>query len=897
MVSVLLVIVKLRKFLYSVFIIISYPSQSTECLDAFAEDRFKGSQRWYQAEASKTNYPHLPRFSSMKKEAQLAGSWRGTGVKYELFQNFFPRDVSFIGHALRESPRPYLVKFEVEGSVVIARGAYSPQGKKIETNIAFSDFGLANNPENQQKWLIGPDVSAGVLFLHGGGTKSTGGHVAHAMINHFKKYNVAFISPDLSWHAEGPRVIMGSLDQEIMALSDFVKKYVHPRVPLFVWGHSWGGSLAHRLMQMSGEKEKGFFHNNLKGLIITSPAIDSAPGKSIKEKRANSVEIKSSIFNEHKANVSPIERDIFKSLVLNGKISPVGSSFASLTISQLNDMIPDHKGADYLPALMIVGQGDQLVYVGYEKLFESYYGKLTNVSSHYLERRSLIVDPNQEHIVGHLLSDYRYKKDDSIPVNFKLAADFIRQEAPEIKTKHDPDSSLAAVYSILKLYSNNLAFRKWVELADIVEVTTKGNIFQELSKEYQKLKQQLKDLIVAFHPIVWLSNDLQNDKNLKNKEIDETIAEARIEILSRFQGLISHQSFPAFLEKLKTKKIKTMGAYLAAVKELEQQNVIYPSSGEKTKKIFFQEFEGFIEAGNLPAFFEKYFYISQSQQDDIKTLLKKIEDIKVYQQEMRIPSPEDFFNLSEEKIEERINSIKKNVEARQKLKEKISALQEEIKRLKKQFNQIERKLVQYMKKVKITFEDAEKAPPISMVNDYKESEQDFLNLYDFSQKLQDKMEDEVVGIIESENITIDALNDITEKHEKDINKFEVHYNDFTEQRKKIRRTLIDLIREGGLTEEQAQIFNSLYGDIGLYKDLDRISLNLAEKEVQYIALKRQLANHLQKYHKLQPGQALSEVTILPVRDILSSNPSQEALMKILKEWNWLGSKILPPLPE
>ena len=872
---------KLRNFFYSAFIIISYPVQSADkCFDLF-----EGSLRGFQNEVK--YYSYLPEFKSIKAEIELAKHWRRDDPKYEFFKQLLPKDVGFIDHALRESPSPSLVKFNEKGSVVIVRAAYSPQGKKLETNVSVSDFGLTDNLESQQKWLIGPSIPAGVLFLHGGGTKSTGGHVAHTMINHFKKYGVAFISPDLSWHAEGPRTVMESLDQEIMALSNFVKKYVHPKVPLFVWGHSWGGSLAHRLMQMSGENKKGFFHNNLKGLIITSPAIDPAPGQSIREKMKRYVERRSSIFSEHKDNISPLERDIFQNMVLNGKTSPVGAFFTSLTISQLDDRIPDHKGSAYPPSIMIVGKGDPLVYVGLKKLFEDYYGQLTNVSSHYLEKLPLFVDPNHEHIVGHLLSDYVSKKGDSAPVNFKLATNFIMRLVPEVR-RIEYDSSMSSVYTILKLYSNDLAFRKWVESADLIEITRKSGVFQDLNTEYQKKKQQLDDLIASVHPKVWLYHELQKLK-YQNKAIDET----QIKFLSKFKEFILHKSFSTFLEN-----IKNGDDYLNdEVDKLEHQQVLSSSSGAKMLRNFHKELKVFIEQNKLPAFFEKYFYISKLQQDEIITFLKQIKDIEIQQKEMYIPSHEDFLELNGEKVQKRIDSIKENVETRQQLEKKITALKKEIEKLKLQLNKSEKQLVQYIKKVKDTFEAIEQAPSASMINLYRESEKDFSQLYDFSEKLHDNMEEEIVKIIESGQITIDVLNDVTEKYKEDVNKFEDMYNKFIANRKKIRKILINRVRDGDFTEEQAKIFNSLYGDIGIYKNMDRMSLELAEKEAQYLKLRKSFAQNLQKYHGLLPGQTISEVAIFPIRDIFNNKPSKDTLQKVLEAWNFLGSQSLPPLPE
>ena len=248
-------------FLYLILLFFSSPAFANEaCIDSFV-----GSQRAFQIEASRefTNKALWPEFTNIQQEKQLQSLWNKSFAKpVPLFNSLLPNGARFISHRLRESQAPYFVKISGEGSNLMLRLAYRSGNKNLQTNALINNVGFAANinPNKVHKdYLMGENIPAVVVFLHGGGTKSTGGHVAEGLGNHLARYKVGVFSPDLPWHGEGPRVFMGDLEAEMLALSALVKRYIHPKVPVFLWGHSWGASLANKVMQMSGGKPPRLF--------------------------------------------------------------------------------------------------------------------------------------------------------------------------------------------------------------------------------------------------------------------------------------------------------------------------------------------------------------------------------------------------------------------------------------------------------------------------------------------------------------------------------------------------------------------------------------------------------------------------------------------------------------
>ena len=877
-------------FIFSFLLFFSFFKAQASC-----KDLFEGSLRSAQLiSSSKADVfeKNLPKFVDIMEETKLQKLWSSKEKDPKLLSAFLPKDVSFIGHRLRESQASYVVKFPSGGSAMIARAKYESQGQSLETNITFSKEALIDNLGSEKKWLVGPRARATVLFLHGGGTKSTGGHVAEAIINHFQKHNIAVISPDLPWHAEGPRTFMGNIDQEMLSLGDLAKKYIHPDVPLFVWGHSWGGSFAHHIMQMTGEREEGFFHKSLKALIITSPALDPAPGKNLKEKKQARFK-RAELARQKENERAPNEGDIFLEMVLDGKVSPTGEFFASISLAELNDKIPEHKGKNYLPSLMIVGEGDSLVYLGFEDLFHNYYDQLENVEAHYLKKLPLIMSNKEQaepEIVGHLLSDYKGYKGEN-PVNFELALDFINKytvEKPVVNK--DKEAFLFDMLNIVQLWANDLAFREWSKKGIIVK-SVKTEEFKRLRMEHQELQNKLLDIMYEYSPVGYLFKISETMSALEAKE--------KLEPLQNFFS--SYASFFIFLKE------KTLKESELALEKFSKQ--VSERSGKKYKQSFLRDLFKLIEKdSSFKELNKKYFYLSDKDIEEMKVYFQKQNNLEQKMREVYIPSFQDYKNqtdLAEQEIYQKIQKIEENVNKRLKLDEERKALIKDMALLSKEMNLGINKIKHFIKEVKLTLEETFLSPPDFLKEEFEKSEKELLELYQFSEKMAEKLEEEVLNAVEGRNFSLQSIHDHFTLHRSTIDEFNKKYDTFIQNRKKIRQTVIQAIKEGKLLPKEDHLRKELYQKIGLYSKLDEISHQLAINEAQKQKYLSQDFELIEEYNKLLPYPVISKNYRWVSIDLLNSfkfdldflEKNKLQLQQILKNWNTLNSQVLPSLPE
>lgn len=486
-------------YLYKIFWFITltfYPVfvKAGNCEKAFPSRLFFINQAKEQAIQdrklhSEFIYPH--------EEQRLQGEWNSrTSFAPPVLDLFLPKDVSYIDHQLARPESPVSVKL-ANRDAIMARASYEYNDRVLATNVAFSPQVLFSNMQSKdgKKWLVGPDASAAVLFLHGMGMQTAGAHIARRTIRDFRKHfeDVHVLSLDLSWHAEGHREVLNSLSEEVMVLSAFVKKYIPPHVPLFIWGHSGGTILARQLMTMTdGPLRGGFFHPNLKGIMLFSPVVDAAPGRSVKEKQKAFFEGQKKGISEQLNNFvtdNPIEVQHFEGANLLGEL------YSMWMITQLNSIIPSHRGREYTPALLAIGIHDPLVFTGFPRsLFREYYDKLEKIDTHYLDRLPLLKTKTIEE-VGHWLGEYM-DSESGLPVQIALARQFMEKQGITFNEKNEQaDSSVPSFLDVAGNYSNNLAFRQFVNQYRFLSAHLNPDLQLLMRTTNEKIKDQISKIL------------------------------------------------------------------------------------------------------------------------------------------------------------------------------------------------------------------------------------------------------------------------------------------------------------------------------------------------------------------------------------------------------------------
>ena len=347
--------------------------------------------------------------------------WRGQPLP-PLLEVLLPKDAHIIGRQLPFPGTLSAVKMREPGEALMIRtyhdyidhnpvtGSYKKY--RIGNNVAISERALVDNMRNLEgdNWLVSRNAPAVALYLHGGGTTTTGSNSGVSVINNLHKYYVDVVSVDLAHHGQGHREFF-NFESEIKNLSAFAKKYIPPNVPLFVWGHSWGGTVADKIMTMTDRSDFSF-HDNLQGVIIMSTAVDSAPGRTPAEKftafitRLHKAKETSELLGNEK------ERTIYRDMIVKGKINPLGNMVSSSTILQSEHSIPPHGGKLYIPGLVAVGKHDTLVYTEWSDLYHQRYDNLANIPPahrHFIEDGLVEVENNKFERVpmGHLIGGYR----------------------------------------------------------------------------------------------------------------------------------------------------------------------------------------------------------------------------------------------------------------------------------------------------------------------------------------------------------------------------------------------------------------------------------------------------------------------------------------------------------
>ena len=454
-------------------------SNKGSCLEAFSKLEFQNKA------LKKIDKSLFPTHVDPVKDRKLVERWNQEPPSYSLLKSLLPEGAYFIPNQLYQPGTPTAVKLGEPGNSLIVRANYSAyEHRKLHTNVVFSLRALQSNMKSEKNWFVGEDAKAAILFLHGGGTKSTGAHVGSKFVNHFSHYDIDVVSIDLPWHAQGHREFV-NFETDIRFLADFAHKYIPPHVPLYVWGHSWGSVFAEKIMMMT-ENSKTFFHKNLKGVMIMSTALDPAPGKSVEEKQEIlsqfSDKVRSNLVQEKAAET---EKDLWRTIVRDNKTSPLGGTLALSQILTIDQVIPKHKGRKYIPALMVVGTADSLVYLGYEKEYKERY-KLENVERQFIDTATYYLDrggPPRK--VGHLLGDFVLE---GKQLDASLAANFMNKVTGLEQAKKAIMEQLKNSKIDLEILEQNVYDRM---LEDSFEFESLAAIFNQ-----KKIKEELEPSIL-----------------------------------------------------------------------------------------------------------------------------------------------------------------------------------------------------------------------------------------------------------------------------------------------------------------------------------------------------------------------------------------------------------------
>lgn len=464
--------------------------------------------------------PRDPRFIDPKEEVMLAATWGGTKDVPTMIRRTLHERTSVIDYQLLAADKG-TVKVAGAGNFMSLRLNHTWRGKDMSTNLGTTADALIASALNKSSYMVPKNAKGVIFFLHGGGTKTTGHHVAANLTNFMNQFGVVVIAIDAPYHAYGPRATDLAPREYYEYLRDLRNELVPEEVPTFVGGHSMGGLHADNIMRLSADSSFGF-QKAFKGLISLSPPVDNAPGKSLKAKSlAEELILRDETV---RAKILESEVDLNVALLKEGKTSALSGVSTESFMALVNWTKPADNGASMIPSLYVMGAKDAL-YVGREKIFDEYVTELSNTDVVIIGPRPTfksVRDNSKYEDIGHMIFDhYRpgtevvregQKKAHPEPETFNLIKEYIEAQTGQTlarsfrydakgnqQTNSNPlltdyaGSSIGLIQRIVQEYYNNLAFRTFTERYSFLVRVAKPEQ-QQLGQEKGQLQKEFKEL-------------------------------------------------------------------------------------------------------------------------------------------------------------------------------------------------------------------------------------------------------------------------------------------------------------------------------------------------------------------------------------------------------------------
>jgi hypothetical protein len=241
----------------------------------------------------------MPKFRNPEEELRLQETWSGD-LGPAFINSILPKGVSLINHSLFGANEESVVKTSTGKMTHLRYNTGRTQG-----NLGVHPRVLFENTFKQSNTLYRADSKLIILFVGGGGTKTTGHHVAANLISYFNNYYVDVIAIDNPWHTYGDRTKIQRPEDVLKFAEDFAKTFLaQSGKPIVFMGHSLGGIIADLYMRHYTLDK----NPTMSAVFPLSPMADPLLGGSPREKLEKEKEI--ALANTVNPNV-PLEDQSF----------------------------------------------------------------------------------------------------------------------------------------------------------------------------------------------------------------------------------------------------------------------------------------------------------------------------------------------------------------------------------------------------------------------------------------------------------------------------------------------------------------------------------------------------------------------------------------------------------
>lgn len=433
-------------------------------------------------EAARQDQPD-PNFIDVVQERTI--EWKGTkGLR--VFDKFLPNQsgIQFLRTPSVNAESPWVsmrISPETGGFLNVA---YPWRGKTMRTTVYFNKPVPKQPADVSNEYLIGDEHEYVIMDMHGGGTPSAESGNGSSKGSFFVKRGIPFISIDLPGHGKGTRAPMNGLDDVLDNYLALVNQIVHPDVKIFMTGHSWGGEIAIYAHQNSRDPRL----HRVMGFIPQSPPGDLSLGGTEAQKVKLEEALEKRLLEDPAMQelIADADYDFMSNIVRSGKVNPVASWFTQATQMDYSFEVKPDGHRHLKPALILMGKSDGLVYVGREEAFEAYMSRMVEKGRFVVMGKGKTFKGDGMD-TGHQIFDKEIKlrvlldelgiKPEELGKNFD-SPDATVYEANmrallfmgEVAGSHfgrvdyEGDQGVfSTLYKMFLLYSNNFAFRQYIE--------------------------------------------------------------------------------------------------------------------------------------------------------------------------------------------------------------------------------------------------------------------------------------------------------------------------------------------------------------------------------------------------------------------------------------------------
>ncbi|MCB0421967.1 MAG: alpha/beta fold hydrolase [Bdellovibrionales bacterium] len=435
-------------------------------------------------QAARTEQPD-PSFVDIEAERKI--EWSGvSGLK--VFDHFLPQEsgIKFLQTSSVNQESPWVAMRLSPETGGFLNVSYPWRGKNLKTTVYFNKPIPTHPEQTSSQYLIGGNHEYVILDMHGGGTPSAESGNGSSKGSFYVKRGIPFISIDLPGHGKGTREPMNGLDDILDNYLAILDQIVHPDVKVFLTGHSWGGEIALYAHQISKDPRL----HRIQGFVPQSPPGDLSLGGSAEDK----VRLEEAL--EHRLLHDPVlteriaegDYEFLSNIVRSGKVNPVASWYTQATQMEYSFAINPSGHRHLKPALVLMGKSDGLVYVGREEAFERYMSKMVE-SGRFVVMGKGQTFKGSDIDTGHQIFDKEIelgKLLEELNINYEdLGPNFDSIDAKvyeanmrallfmgEVAGKHfgrvnyeGDQGTYSLLYKMFLLYSNNFAFREYIDQA------------------------------------------------------------------------------------------------------------------------------------------------------------------------------------------------------------------------------------------------------------------------------------------------------------------------------------------------------------------------------------------------------------------------------------------------